>query len=91
MHSSKKEIDSILETVDVEMVIPIVAAIEVVKPNLTEAKISISQPPQSIRGARRPFKFSNDAIRLSEFADSQETLPPERPEDEIQLPFWGSR
>jgi len=92
MHSSRREIEDFLEQVPrVDHVIPLVTAIEVAPLKPTETPAEHPGPPRSVRGARRPFKFSNDAIHLSDFADTQETLAPHLSGDEIQLPFWGDR
>jgi hypothetical protein len=90
MHSSRREIDSLLERVTtIDHIVPIVPPIDPWKKSIP------SQPSPCLprRVARDAFKPSiHDPSWLLESHDSQETVPaPTTADDSVQLPFWGTR
>ncbi len=96
MHSSRREIDSLLELVPkIDHIVPIVPPIDPWKKRATSAR---SPPPMPRRVRRETFKPSIlDPSWLFDTCDSQDTVPmqnsiPDQTEEQdIQLPFWGHR
>jgi len=91
MHSSRREIDSLLERVSkIDHIVPIVPPIDPWK----KTAPSQPSPPLPRRVRRESFKPSiHDPSWLIESHDSQETVPATllADDDSFQLPFWGTR
>ncbi len=94
MHSSKREIDSLIELVpQVDHMVPIVPPIDPRRDQVsTESTLNAIRPPLR-RVRREAFEPSiADVSWLLTTGDSQETVPV-IPEDTptVSLPFWGHR
>ena len=92
MHSSRREIDSLLEQVSrIDHVVPIVPPIEPWQKPASPTQPS--PPPRRVRREVFQPSFVDSSWLCITPQDSQETVPVETvtEDDEIQLPFWGHR
>ena len=94
IHSCKREIDLLVEQLDIRKVRKLVPSIEIKGLSGSDGEVEKNiEKTRRQRCERRPFDFSCDGMWLDNLRDSQETVRPNCPgsQDTVVLPTWGAR